>query len=248
MPKNLLDFIAPGFSSSLPIRRSLTLAQRLAPEAGEQILMLGYDEGRDSLAWMGKGVDLLILCQREKEAAQARKAGLRAVLAHAEYLWDRERFDGVILPDASYRLFEPDRAVEGILQALRPGGRLLLELPLPGHLESTQRAVESSVSRLGLEGKIEKAEYCEAEQWRRQFRKRAIRLEEAQVVYRHHMVPKTQLREWTEKILSGRALLLDGEEHHALSKMLVETLEAAAERDGTLTEEEVLLRVAGQRV
>ncbi len=247
MPKSLLDFMAPSLTSSLPLRKSLSLTQRLTPVAGEKILMLGYDEGRDSLAWQEKGIDLLILCQREQEAAQARKAGLRAVLAHAEYLWDRERFDGVILTDASYRLFEPDRAVEGILQALRPGGRLLLELPLPGHLESTQRALERSVSHLGLEKKIEKVQYCEAEQWRRQFQKRGILLEEAQVVYRHHIVPKTQLREWADKILSSRALLLGREEHFALAKSLVETLEAVVERDGTLTEEEVLLRVVGER-
>ena len=249
MPKTLLDFMVPPSSqpSPLPIRKSLSLAQRLSPEAGEQILMLGYDEGRDSLAWQEKGVDLLILCQEEQEAARARKAGLRAVLAHAEYLWDRERFDGVILADTSYRLFEPARAAGGILRALRPGGRILLEIPLSGHLESTEGALAAAVSRLGFERRIETIQYKEAEEWRQHFRREGVRLEEAQVLYRHHAVSKPRLREWAERILASRTLMLDPGERLRVLESLVERLEAIAEREGLLTEEEVLLRLAVRR-
>ncbi|GEM_PF-3280971 len=249
MAKSLLDFMAPPAAqpSGLPIRKSLSLAQRLSPKEGEQILMLGYDEGRNSLAWQEKGIDLLILCQREREAARARKAGLRAVLAHAEYLWDRERFDGVILADPSYRLFEPGRAIAGILRALRPGGRVLLEIPLSGHLDSTERALAAAVSRLGFEGKIETVQYREAEEWRQLFRKEGARQEEAQVLYRHHVVSGPKLREWAEMILATRALLLDAGQRLRLLESLVELLASIVEREGSLTEEEVLLRLAARR-
>ncbi len=250
MAKSLLDFMAPPSvpPSGLPIRKSLSLAQRLSPEAGEQILMLGYDGGQNSLAWQRQGVELLILCQRELEAAQARKAGLRAVLAHAEYLWDRERFDGVILADPSYRLFEPARAVTGILRALRPGGRILLEIPLRGHLESTEGALATAVSDLGFEKRVETVQYGDAEEWHRLFRKEGIRLEEAQTLYRHHAVSGPKLREWAERILANRTLLLDPGERLRLLESLVELLEAIVEREGSLTEEEVLLRLAVRRV
>ncbi len=209
--------------------------------------MLGYDEGRDSLAWEEKGVELLILCQREEEVIRARKAGFRGVLAHTEYLGDRERFDGVILADASYRLFEPDRAVAGIIRSLRPDGRVLLELPLPGHLETTQRVLALSIARLGLEKKIEKIAYVEAESWRCRFRQSGLRLKEAQVVYRHHRVSEAELRDWAEKILSYRALLLEETERLRLFETFIEMLKEEAEREGVLTEEEVLLRIVGRR-
>jgi len=248
MPKTLLDFMSPPASAALPLRKSLTLAERLAPKAGESILMLGYDGGRDSLHWRESGVELLVFCQKESEVVAARKAGLRAVLAHAEYLVDRERFDGVLLAESAYRLFEPRRAVAGITQALRPGGRVLLELPLSGTLDLTRQALDRAASSLGMGGGIEQMIDREADLWRKRFHEAGISAEEAQTVYRHHTVPKEQLGKWVHRELARRTLLLNDKEQRELTESVIRILEMELEREGVLTEEEVLFRLIGRRV
>jgi SAM-dependent methyltransferase len=249
MPKTLLDFMAPP--SQLPEafrpQKSLNLSQLLAPRKGEQILVLGYAETEKLLTWQEEGVELLLCVQSEEEAVQARKSGLRAVLSQAEYLGDLQRFDGIVLLDPGYRLFDPPRALRRLTRALQPGGRLLLELPLVGHREAGAGLLKRMQEQPQWRGRIERVVYPEAASWREALREAGIDLREDRVIYRHRQIPREDLDRWIGDLLRPSALLLDAGERRELHETLRKAAEAQCE-NGSFLDEDVVLRIVGSRV
>jgi SAM-dependent methyltransferase len=247
MPRTLLDFMAPP--SQLPEafrpRKSPGLAQLLAPRKGEKILVLGYGDAAEIAAWQEEGVELLLYVQSEAEAVQARKSGLRAVLSQAEYLGDLQRFDGIILLDPGYRLFDPLRALRRLTRALRPGGRLLLELPLSGHREAGVKLLERVCMQPRWRGRVERVVYPEAASWRETMQKAGIDRQEDRVIYRHRQIPYRKLDGWIGDLLRPCALLLDAGERRELHETLRKAAEAQCENGSFLDEDVVLRIVAG---
>lgn len=236
--------------SSLPEafrpQKSLSLSELLDPGEGEKILVLGYEDLKVADAWQKAGVELLLCVQSEEEAVEARKAGLRAVLAQAEYLSDRQRFDGIILLDPGYRIHQPERAIRRLVQALKPGGRLLMELPLSGHLEAGREVLDRVLGDLGWQERVERIEYPPVDVWRNALQHAEVSWKEDRIIYRHRRIPRERLEEWMEALLRPRALLLDPRERKRAFERLLQVAEAQCD-NGFFLDEEVLLRVVGAR-
>ncbi|ADV45737.1 class I SAM-dependent methyltransferase [Nitratifractor salsuginis] len=246
MPKSLLDFMAPP--SALPEafrpQKSLSLSELLDPREGERILVLGYGDLQVLEAWQKRGTELLLCVQSEAEAVKARKAGVRAVLAQAEYLSDRQRFDGIILLDPGYRMHQPERAIRHLVRALKRGGRLLMELPLNGHLEAAGEVLDRVLGDRGCREEVERIEYPPANVWRNALQRAGVSLEEDRIIYRHRRISRERLEEWGEGLIRPSALLLDPAEGKKMIDQLRQAMEACCE-NGFFLDEEVLLRVVG---
>ncbi|WP_456393962.1 methyltransferase domain-containing protein [Nitratifractor sp.] len=246
--KSLLDFmrVEPrGLSVAEPKPLS-SFCEKLAPSPKDTVLMLGYDGGKLSKPWMERGVDLLIVCDRESDAVAARKEGFRAVLANAEYLWDRERFDGIVSGSPSYRIYDPYRAMESMIRALKPGGELRMELSKGDAAETTEKAIAEAAEALGVAHLLETLQASEAKRWREAAESlgETFRLS---TCYRHHLIPRERLGRWVNERLRLRAVLLERGTVEALVAKTVTILESLLEGERALSEEEVLLHLQLRR-
>jgi len=220
---------------------------RCEPKAGERLLLLGYSEAPRLEAWRDGGVELLIYCDRERDAVQARKKGFRAVLAQTENLEDRERFDAVVQEDLSYRIHDPKRALTRMVRALRPGGRLRIELPTEGHRTLSGRLLEEAAAERTVDGAVERIVYPEAETCRRIVRELPLEIRLCRILYRTRWIAVDTLDTWGWELLNSRALLLDEAGRRALHRRLVEKMRRRVTEEEAFLEEEVLLQIDARR-
>jgi len=193
-------------------------------------------------------VELLIFCDREREAARARKAGYRAVLVQSEYLGDKGRFDGIIQCDSDYRFHKLSQGLPRLVHSLRPGGRLFLEIPLAGHLAMTEERLESVLAFEGIGESVEKIRYPEAEEVRRILADLDLELEECREVFRHRWIDSVQAEALILRRMEIRAIRVEERMWRETLPRILESLrECCLEPEGALVEEEVILRVAGAR-
>ena len=246
--KSLLDFMRaePACLSVVKPKPLSPFCEKLAPSAKDTVLMLGYDGGEVSRSWMERGVDLLIVCDWESDAVAARKEGFRAVLANAEYLWDLERFDGIVTGSTSYRVYDPGRAMKSMLRALKPGGELRLELSMGDSAETTEKAIAKAAEALRVSHLLEKLRAPEAKGWCEAAESlgETLRLSS---LYRHHLIPRERLGRWVDERLRLRAVLLERRTVEALVAKAVTILESLLEGERALSEEEKLLHLQLRR-
>ena len=223
-----------------------SFCEKLAPSAKDTVLMLGYDGGKISRSWIERGVDLLIVCDRESDAVAARKEGMRAVLANAEYLWDRERFEGIVTGSTAYRIYDPHRAMKSMLRALKPGGELRLELSMGDSAETTEKAIAKAAEALGVSHLLEKFQASDAKCWRKAVESSGSS-GRISSLYRHHLIPRERLDRWVDERLRLRTLLLERRSVEALIAKTVTILGSLLEGERALSEEEKLLHLQLRR-
>ncbi len=115
------------------VRKALDL------QAGETVLDLCCGQGRHSIALAKKGLNIIGLDLNRDYLAWAERAAAEAgveietIEADMREIPFSERFDAVISMFSSFGYLESDdedlRVLEAIRQALKPAGRLLLDLP-----------------------------------------------------------------------------------------------------------------------
>jgi SAM-dependent methyltransferase len=248
--KTLLDFMAPPAGvPALPVREeSRELSGLCEPEEGMSLLLLGFGEREQLRRWKERGAELLLYCDREREAASARKEGYRAVLTLSEYMEERERFDAIVLTDPSYRIYDPDRALRAMVRALRPGGRLLLELPVAGEPLLGESLLEEVLEESGWVRSVERIVRPEAEGYRRVLGELGLEPAECRLRYRSLWITSDRLEEWSRRILEPRADLLDDSRRRELLRRFRERLERECrDSGGAIVEEEALLRIDARR-
>ena len=103
------------------------LIELLAPQKGERILDLGCGDGALTEKLVATGAVVVGVDSSVEQIAAARKRGLDAHVADGENLpFDRE-FDGVFSNAALHWMKRPEKVIEGVARALKPGGRFVGE-------------------------------------------------------------------------------------------------------------------------
>jgi len=121
----------------------------LAPKPGERILDLGCGDGTLTAEIEAAGAEVLGLDISEELLAVARMKGLSVKKADAHALDYVQEFDTVFSNAALHWMQDPDRVIEGVARALRPGGRFVGELGGHGNVASVATALRAVVKARG---------------------------------------------------------------------------------------------------
>jgi SAM-dependent methyltransferase len=116
----------------------------LAPKAGERILDLGCGDGAltEKLAASGAGVLGVDTSVSFLEAARARGLDVREADGHA--LTFHHEFDAVFSNAALHWMTQPEKVIDGIRRALRPGGRFVAEFGGHGNVAAIVTAMRAA--------------------------------------------------------------------------------------------------------
>jgi SAM-dependent methyltransferase len=127
----------PFMSGEQTLREVEFIEASLAARPGARILDVGCGYGRHAIELVQRGLDVtgldlsLPLLIRAADEAQKRALSVNFVHADMREMAFTEEFDGVTCMLTSFGYFDEDanmRVAEGIARALKPGGRLLLDL------------------------------------------------------------------------------------------------------------------------
>lgn len=128
-------------------RTSADLIDILDPQAGERILDLGCGTGHPTAEIAARGAHVLGLDSSTSMIAQARQKypKLRFTLADARDLKFDEPFDAVFSNAALHWIPEASRVIAGIAGALKPGGRLVLEMGAKGNIATIVKVLAQAI-------------------------------------------------------------------------------------------------------
>lgn len=116
----------------------------LAPQAGERILDLGCGDGAltEKLAASGASVLGVDTSASFLEAARARGLDVREADGHA--LPFHQEFDAVFSNAALHWMTQPEKVIDGVRRALKPGGRFVAEFGGHGNVAAIVTAMRAA--------------------------------------------------------------------------------------------------------
>jgi len=219
------SFCHPG------LRKSVSLAEKLSPQKGEEILHLGCGSGKTSLELIQKGVDLVAIDIDEKKVVEARKKGIRALLGNAENLDYKQRFDAVYLDNPYYPIYDCHRAMDRIYRALRPGGRLIAQPAIEGNLSVLTDALKDLLAEYPQwRNKVLPWEYPSKDECLDALKSAGFHSVESSVIYRPVEIPHEN--KWFASRIEEIAAHLNGEEKRYLEALLHKYLQRAVVASG----------------
>ena len=123
----------------------------LEPRAGERILDVGCGDGplTKKLVEMGCEVVAVDASPAMIEAAQA--LGLDARVMDGQALQFTREFDAVFSNAALHWMKQPEAVINGVWQALKPGGRFVAEFGGDGNTATVLRALDLALQQRGLD-------------------------------------------------------------------------------------------------
>jgi trans-aconitate methyltransferase len=127
------------------------LVALLAPASGERVLDLGCGTGHLTAKIAEAGADVVGLDSSASMVAQARQnfPKLKFQLGDARDFHTEVKFDAVFSNAALHWVPEAEAAVRSIAGALKPGGRLVLEMGAKGNTLRVMEAVEAVLREAG---------------------------------------------------------------------------------------------------
>ena len=128
------------------------LLELLEAKPGERILDVGCGTGHLAEQIASKGAIVTGVDQSPEMIGQAREAhpGIRFEVMDAREMAFTEKFDAMFSNATLHWIKEPERAIERIARALRPGGRFVAEFGGKGNIAGLMSAVERAWAKQGL--------------------------------------------------------------------------------------------------
>jgi SAM-dependent methyltransferase len=216
----------------------------LAPLAGERILDLGCGYGALTRLIAARAAVVGVDASAEQVAA-ARAQGLDArVMSGAELSFSAE-FDAVFSNAALHWMREPDRVIDGVWRALKPGGRFVAECGGAGNVAAVRAALIAALDRRGLDGRTADPWYfATPEEYRARLERRGFRVASMALIPRPTILPG-RLADWLDTFAESFLALLPADAREAVE---IEVEEALADRlrdaNGIWTADYVRLRFA----
>ncbi|MAT14039.1 MAG: SAM-dependent methyltransferase [Planctomyces sp.] len=125
----------------------------LQPEPGEKILDLGCGNGTLTLSLIESGAEVRGIDADASMIAAAREHGIDAEQRSATELDFDEEFDAVFSNAALHWMQPPEKVVEGVYRALKPGGRFVAEFGGAGNVEIARSNLVAALNARGLDGR-----------------------------------------------------------------------------------------------
>ena len=108
----------------------------LAPKPGEKILDLGCGDGKLTLEIQKYGCQVLGIDSSEEMINATKKLGIEGKVISGDRLNFVAEFDAIFSNAALHWMLDKDKVVQGVYQALKPGGRFVGEFGGKGNINS----------------------------------------------------------------------------------------------------------------
>lgn len=131
--------------------RGAELIDLLAPAAGERILDLGCGTGHLTAKIAAFDSETIGIDSSPAMIAEASRnyPALHFEVADARDFWFDRPFDAIFSNAALHWITEPERVVESVHEALKPGGRFVAEFGGKGNVQALVQAFYDSLQLLG---------------------------------------------------------------------------------------------------
>ena len=131
----------------------VVLLDLLRPRPGERILDLGCGDGVLTEKIAAAGARVTAVDSSPEQIAAARARGLDSHVADGQALTFRSEFDAVFSNAAMHWMRDAEAVIDGVWQALVPGGRFVGEFGGAGNVARIQAALIAALDRRGLDGR-----------------------------------------------------------------------------------------------
>jgi trans-aconitate methyltransferase len=131
----------------------MPVVELLAPLPGEDILDLGCGDGALTKKLADLGCHVVGVDASPEMVAAARASGLDARVVDGHALQFNGEFDAVFSNAVLHWLRQPQRVIEGVWRALRPGGRFVGEFGGSGNVATIVTAIEDVLRKRGMDPK-----------------------------------------------------------------------------------------------
>ncbi len=222
------------------------LVDLLAPQRGERILDVGCGDGALSIKLMHTGATVVGVDSSPELSAAAQAAGVDARLIDAHGINFREEFDAVFSNAALHWMLDPDRVIDGVKRALRPGGRFVAEFGGHANVAAIRTALAAVLQARGY---VVRSPWFfpTADEYALRLREHGFHIEVMSLVARPTPLP-TGIRGWLDTFAQPFVAGVEPVERNDILDA-VETLLAPILRDagGRWTADYVRLRFAAYR-
>ena len=131
----------------------LPVVELLAPSRGERILDLGCGDGVLTKKLVDLGCRVVGVDASAEMIAAAKALGLDARVVDGHALQFNSEFDAVFSNAALHWLKQPEKVIDGVWGALRPGGRFVGEFGGCGNVATIVAALEHVLRKRGVDPK-----------------------------------------------------------------------------------------------
>lgn len=122
----------------------------LAPKSGERIIDLGCGDGALTLRIAESGATVIGLEPSPELAEVARSRNLEVIDGDAQEPFGSDAYSAVFSNAMFHWLRDPERALRNAYDALRPGGRLVVEQGGLGNVAAVVTAIHATLEAAGL--------------------------------------------------------------------------------------------------
>ncbi len=129
----------------------MPVVEWLAPQLGERILDLGCGDGALTVKLQNFGSEVIGVDSSPDFVNSAQLLGLDARLMDGHELHFNPEFDAVFSNAALHWMTQPDQVIDGVWQALKPGGRFVGEFGGAGNAATIVSALSKALEKRGLD-------------------------------------------------------------------------------------------------
>ena len=226
----------------------MPVVELLAPRRGERVLDLGCGDGVLTAKLVALGCDVIGVDGSASMIDAAKALGLDAHVMDGHALQFASQFDAVFSNAALHWMKQPEKVVDGVWRALKPGGRFVGEFGGKGNVATIVAALETGLRARGVEPKPFNPWYFpSAEEYRVLLEARGFAVSSCELIDRPTPLPGNVIG-WLETFAQPFAAGLPESERPALFQGVMESCRAKlCDSDGRWCADYVRLRFAATK-
>jgi|SRR5579862_4863257 len=220
----------------------------LAPRAGERILDLGCGDGALTEKLVAMGCRVTGVDASEQQIAAARARGLDARVMDGERLSFNGGFDAVFSNAALHWMRPADAVIDGVWNALEPGGRFVAECGGAGCVATISAALAAALARRRVDAaRVDPWYFPTPEDYGTRLRRRGFVVTSIALIPRPTPLPG-DITGWLETFAESFTAALPAAERPAFLDEVREALRPTlCGADGQWTADYVRLRFAAEK-